>query len=107
MPMGQMWRSMVVPKPYEQCSAEAVKGVTGSEVDAAAPVLEPRLKRSPVGGRTDDGPGEWEVGDIILFLPEERVRIRDSGVCMLTIVHMVLGTKNEVEEENRDEERAQ
>lgn len=86
-----MWILMIVPKPDEQCGVEAVKGVPGSEVDAAPPALEPRLKGTPIGGAIDDGPNEWKVGDIIVFLPGERLRVGKGGTFALTNVHITQG----------------
>lgn len=81
---------MVVPKPDEQTSgAEGPEEVTGSKADADSSAPEPQLKQSPLGRPVDDGPSEWEVGDIVVLLPEERVRVRDGSVCMLISVHMV------------------
>lgn len=97
-PEDQLWISMVVPKPDEQTSStEEPKGVTGSKADVVSSAPEPRLKRSPIGRPVDDGLSEWEVGDIVVLLPEERVRVTDGGVCMLTSVHMVPQGRGKVE----------
>lgn len=90
-PEDRLWILMVVPMPDEPISStEEPKGVTGSKAEADSSAQEPRLKRYPLGRPVDDGPSEWEVGDIVVLLPGERVRVRDGGVCVSTSIHTVL-----------------